>query len=177
LRRRRAWRPYSLATPTECALVACDLGVCGSIVPPCWMQEKTVRSQLLSGADRRDKGPLPQGESAGPANTIGTRIARRMPFVPQGEPARQGKRRKERCRDDRQALRSVPRGTWGTGRIACATERQRRNQRQRRRPEASGTKGKSNRKRAGGTPFVPQGKPAVRKAEDETMGAGGTGKY
>ena len=45
--------------------------------------------------------------------------------------ALQGKRRKERCRDDRQALKSVLRGTWGTGpsclrvnRIACATERQ-----------------------------------------------------
>ncbi len=39
-------------------------------------------------------------------------------------PALQGKRRKERCRDDRQALKSALRGTWGTGRIAYATERQ-----------------------------------------------------
>ena len=60
----------------------------------------------------------------------------------------------ERERDGCQALECAPYATWGTGRIACATERQRRNRGQRRRPEASGTKGKSNRKRAGETPAV-----------------------
>ena len=38
---------------------------------------------------RQGKG---QDKRAGPANTIGTRTARRRPFVPQDKPALQGKR-------------------------------------------------------------------------------------
>jgi hypothetical protein len=66
-----------------------------------------------------------QGRRAGPANSIGTRTARKMPSL-------QGKRqrRKERGRDRHQALKSVLRGTCGTGpsvfrvnRNACATGR------------------------------------------------------
>src|ERR1700721_1529761 len=75
---------------------------------------------------------LDAGKDRSVSTTIWRRRTAQEPLREDESGRYKGRGEKERCRDDRQALRSVPRGTWGTDRIACATGRQRR------RPEGSG---------------------------------------